>query len=189
MASKLSSMKWRLRSQKKTGKNTTVSLAADISLNSTNSVDISAAPSSQNCIAIQNHPPANETAVKGNSGLSAQDLHPPRDNILGLLPLHDPESVHHISQSEHKYPIDIIAVHGLKGDAYRTYTHKNGNFWLRDSLPKEFPGARIYTYGYPAGVFLSLERSGLDSYGRDLLNQINMERKTVEVCSIYNRDI
>ncbi|RSL74566.1 hypothetical protein CEP53_000140 [Fusarium sp. AF-6] len=48
------------------------------------------------------------------------------------------------------YKLDIIAVHGLGGDAYRTWQHENGFNWLR-CLPKELPGIRVYSYGYDSG--------------------------------------
>jgi hypothetical protein len=53
-----------------------------------------------------------------------------------------------------EYPVDIIAVHGLNGDAYSTWTHKpDGTLWLRDLLPSALPGCRVYTYSYPSKVF------------------------------------
>ncbi len=39
-------------------------------------------------------------------------------------------------------PVDrysIIAIHGLGGDAYRTWTHENEKLWLRDFLPLQIP--------------------------------------------------
>src|SRR5450432_1070465 len=51
--------------------------------------------------------------------------------------------------------IDIVAIHGLNGDVRRTWTHKNGTFWLQDLLPHAMPGARIFTYSYPSPVLFS----------------------------------
>lgn len=42
----------------------------------------------------------------------------------------------------------IVAVHGLGGDAFRTWTARNGTFWLRDLLPAEVPSARVLSFGY-----------------------------------------
>ncbi|ROV91872.1 hypothetical protein VMCG_09211 [Cytospora schulzeri] len=50
------------------------------------------------------------------------------------------------------YPVDIVAIHGLNGDAYTTWTHPNGTLWIRDLLPRFLPGCRVFTYGYPAQV-------------------------------------
>ncbi|KAI5806088.1 hypothetical protein EDC01DRAFT_638617 [Geopyxis carbonaria] len=50
--------------------------------------------------------------------------------------------------------VDIVAVHGLGGDVYGTWTAKAASptgedvFWLRDLLPAEVPKARILSYGY-----------------------------------------
>ncbi|MCJ1279947.1 Kinesin light chain 3 [Puttea exsequens] len=47
--------------------------------------------------------------------------------------------------------IDIVAVHGLGGDAITTWTHPKSNaFWLKDFLPQQIPDARIMTFGYNA---------------------------------------
>ncbi|CAD6571798.1 MAG: hypothetical protein ASARMPRED_004791 [Alectoria sarmentosa] len=51
--------------------------------------------------------------------------------------------------------IDIVAVHGLNGDAFTTWTSDKGNIcWLnhQDLLPKYMPNARILTWGYNANV-------------------------------------
>ncbi|KAK5050946.1 hypothetical protein LTR84_003505 [Exophiala bonariae] len=56
--------------------------------------------------------------------------------------------------------IDIVAVHGLNGDAYRTWTYTNpltdnGNIcWLSDQdfLPKYIGQARVLTWGYNANL-------------------------------------
>jgi len=51
-----------------------------------------------------------------------------------------------------------MAVHGLGGDAYQTWTASNGKLWLRDFLPFDLLAegtktARIMTFGYDANVF------------------------------------
>jgi hypothetical protein len=66
------------------------------------------------------------------------------------------------------------------GDAYTTWTHSNGHFWLRDSLPDEVPSARIFSYGYPANVFLSLEKGRIDDHATTLLEDLRDMRKSPE---------
>ncbi|KAL9114802.1 MAG: hypothetical protein Q9187_007413, partial [Circinaria calcarea] len=49
----------------------------------------------------------------------------------------------------------IVAVHGLNGDAFKTWTTKNTRkFWLGDAdlLPANLKRARILTYSYDAAV-------------------------------------
>ncbi|KPM39876.1 hypothetical protein AK830_g6697 [Neonectria ditissima] len=68
------------------------------------------------------------------------------------------------------YPVDIIAVHGLNGDAYSTWTHSlTGTLWLRDFLPNFLPGCRVYTYGYPSKLFCDVSRGRVQEFGRGLL--------------------
>lgn len=53
--------------------------------------------------------------------------------------------------------ISIIAVHGLQGDSYKTWTDsESGKLWLRDLLPlsQGFGNARIMTFGYDARPWL-----------------------------------
>ncbi|OIW34693.1 hypothetical protein CONLIGDRAFT_658495 [Coniochaeta ligniaria NRRL 30616] len=76
-----------------------------------------------------------------------------------------------VNEDEH-YAVDIIAVHGLNGDAYTTWTHGNGTLWLRDLLPKVLPGCRVYTYGYPSQVAFSTSFAEVQEYSRRLLSSI-----------------
>ncbi|KAI0424659.1 ribonuclease-like protein p/mrp subunit [Xylaria sp. FL1042] len=51
--------------------------------------------------------------------------------------------------------IDIVAVHGINGDAFNTFSTKSNNrFWLgdHDMLPRDVKNSRIMTYRYPASV-------------------------------------
>ena len=68
-----------------------------------------------------------------------------------------------------RYAVDFVSVHGITGDAYSTWTAANGVFWLQDFLPKQFPGAKVYSFGYPADVFYSKSAAGLDMHARGLL--------------------
>ncbi|KAF2177491.1 hypothetical protein K469DRAFT_732439 [Zopfia rhizophila CBS 207.26] len=50
--------------------------------------------------------------------------------------------------------IDIVAVHGLNGDALKTWTAKNGVCWLHhpDFLPKYIRNARVLAWGYNGSI-------------------------------------
>lgn len=66
-------------------------------------------------------------------------------------------------------PVKIVAVHGLNGDAFTTWTHSNGTLWLRDCLPASLPGCQVYSYGYPSQVFTQ-SYAGVRDYARHLLS-------------------
>ncbi|CAJ2500091.1 Uu.00g029440.m01.CDS01 [Anthostomella pinea] len=62
--------------------------------------------------------------------------------------------------------VDIVAVHGLNGDARKTFTDQNsGTFWLGDEemLPRDLRGrCRVLTYGYPSSVASILGKTSSD---------------------------
>lgn len=76
---------------------------------------------------------------------------------------------------------DIVAVHGLNGHPLRTWTHSNGKCWLKDFLPKSLPRSRIFTYGYPSEVPLSLSWADVDDFARGLLSDLNSIRSNSTV--------
>ncbi|KAF2848626.1 hypothetical protein T440DRAFT_500299 [Plenodomus tracheiphilus IPT5] len=83
--------------------------------------------------------------------------------------------------------VDIVAIHGLNGDAYTTWQHENGTLWLRDLLPVSLPGSRVFTYGYPSELFWSSSVATLRDYSRNLLVSITTvsqekQRPIVFVC-------
>ncbi|CEJ81167.1 hypothetical protein VHEMI01311 [[Torrubiella] hemipterigena] len=51
--------------------------------------------------------------------------------------------------------VDIVAVHGINGDAFKTFTTQDKKcFWLGDHgmLPSDITNSRVLTYSYPANV-------------------------------------
>lgn len=72
--------------------------------------------------------------------------------------------------------IDVVAVHGLQGDAFKTWQHDNGSIWLRDFLPADIPLARIMTFGYDSTVAFSKSVAKLEDKSLELLNSLSAER-------------
>ena len=77
------------------------------------------------------------SAKKTSSG---PDLNEPEG--LQVVSAHDEDEEHEEAS------VDIVAVHGLGGHQYDTWTHDNGIMWLRDLLPQDIPNARVMTWGY-----------------------------------------
>lgn len=77
----------------------------------------------------------------------------------------------------------VVAVHGIGGDSYSTFTDKLSNqLWLRDFLPRstEFQNARILTFGYEAQVFAAPGETAstgrIFTFGEALLSALNDAR-------------
>ncbi|KAK3335250.1 hypothetical protein B0T19DRAFT_452139 [Cercophora scortea] len=85
----------------------------------------------------------------------------PKDT-LGLHVLYEPKT------TDNGFVADIVAVHGLGGDSFSTWTdNKSGKMWLKDFLPESqyFHNSRIMTFGYDARAWL-LPASKNNSPGR-----------------------
>ncbi|KAI9782759.1 MAG: hypothetical protein M1816_001711 [Peltula sp. TS41687] len=68
---------------------------------------------------------------------------------LGLHTLYPPDG------SSIKPTLDIVAVHGLGGNAYSTWRHSSGNLWLQElSKSSKLRSTRILTFGYHATAFI-----------------------------------
>jgi hypothetical protein len=75
-----------------------------------------------------------------------------------------------------------VAVHGLGGDAVRTWTHpKSKAFWLKDFLPQQIPDARIMTFGYNADATFGQSTAEIVDHTRTLLNCLVEKREEPEV--------
>ncbi|OBT63835.1 hypothetical protein VE03_06602 [Pseudogymnoascus sp. 23342-1-I1] len=83
---------------------------------------------------------------KGELRLANDDTLTLSKEFFGFTPLYVPP--------KEKGPVaaDIIAVTGLGGHAYGSWSHSDERMWLRDYLPKDAPNARILTYGYQSAL-------------------------------------
>lgn len=103
---------------------------------------------------------SNPTPISANSGC--------RQNF-GLFEL---------SETGNETTVDVVAVHGLQGDAYKTWEHDDGSLWLRDFLPADIPFARIMTFGYDSTVAFSKSVAKIEDKALELLNQISAKRSS-----------
>lgn len=79
--------------------------------------------------------------------------------------------------------IDVVAVHGLQGDLYQTWTHENGTMWLESILAANIPFARVLTFGYDSTVAFSSSAAKLEDKSIELINRLSRKRSSVNNCS------
>src|SRR5437667_5968004 len=92
-----------------------------------------------------------------------------RSKIYGLFYLNKKQFEQVMESGDARCSVDIVAIHGINGHAYHTWTHQNGKMWLREFLPGQLPGARIFTFGYPSEVAFTLSTGKLEDFARSLL--------------------
>ena len=76
--------------------------------------------------------------------------------------------------------VDIVFVHGLGGDAIKTWTHQNSKkFWPGDLLPIEMPDARTMTFSYDAKTasYRSLSQSSFNLNANNLVDRLIKKRQ------------
>lgn len=115
---------------------------------------------------------------KGQNSTAKTIKLPTSPDPLGLVHLNKDIITTPDDDIAERYEVDIVAIHGLNGTAYGTWTcertderrqEKPSTFWLKDFLPQSIPGARIFTYGYPAQVLFSTSRATIYDYAQHLL--------------------
>lgn len=78
--------------------------------------------------------------------------------------------------------ISLVAIHGLAGDPFTTWTHVKGHpMWLRDLLPQVMPNIRIMTYGYNTSFLNYTAKQDVRSIAAKLLAELADLRSGEEV--------
>ena len=85
-----------------------------------------------------------------------------------------------LSKNAEKETAHVVAVHGLQGDAYKTWQHENGSLWLRDFLPKDIPFACVMTFGYDSTIAFSSSVAKLEDKALELLNRLSLKRSAAD---------
>ncbi|KAF4570207.1 hypothetical protein EYR36_010014 [Pleurotus pulmonarius] len=74
--------------------------------------------------------------------------------------------------------VDIVALHGLNGHAFRSWEYRDTGFmWLRDHLPDEVPTARIMIYGYNANIIDDVSTGRLRTFADTFLERLRYVRE------------
>ena len=77
--------------------------------------------------------------------------------------------------------IDIVFVHGLTGNAYNTWLHKDTNvYWPGELLKQDIPDARILSFGYDADIvkiWNTASKSKLSNYAENMVGGLVRKRE------------
>lgn len=76
---------------------------------------------------------------------------------------------------------DIVAVHGLGGDALKTWTDaKTKKLWLHDFLPADIEGTRVMSFRYNADAAFGNTTANISDCAIDLLGNLAARRQDVD---------
>lgn len=77
----------------------------------------------------------------------------------------------------------IVAVHGLGGDPWSTWTHRETEeCWIKDFLPSDIEEARILTYEYQTTVAVEELAQSILTISKQLLESLETWRSRDPVC-------
>ena len=96
-----------------------------------------------------------------------------------VTPIEEKIGLFELSNQDAEKTVDVVAIHGLQGHAYKTWEHDNGSLWLRDFLPADIVFARILTFGYDSTVAFSSSVAQLEDKALELLNRLSAKRSGV----------
>ena len=88
-------------------------------------------------------------------------------DFYGFTPLYTPEG---------QINVDIIAITGLAGHAFGSWSTPTQKMWLRDFLPRDIPRARILLYGYDSHIVNSQSRSILADFSSNFIAKFSAMR-------------
>jgi hypothetical protein len=137
-------------------------------------------PSGQAIISQSNIPKPSQPAQQPLATSSRSNLRNelfPHGLTYGLHVLYDPPNP----------LVDIIFIHGLRGDAYETWLEeKSGTYWPKALLCQDVPDARVMSYGYDASVTKlvgPVSQNRLADHAENLLGDLaNVRDKDESVC-------
>lgn len=90
-------------------------------------------------------------------------------DVYGVTVLHDPGQ---------QTRFDLVAIHGINGHPFKTWTHQNGDNWL-EYLFSDLADTRIMTFGYNAQVFTS-SKGCVSDFAEQLLQHLTSIRRSTD---------
>ena len=110
-------------------------------------------------------------------GQEAEEQEARREGLIDL----NPGFEEHAKSAKKPQAVDIIAVPELDGDPLKSWAHEGaGSVWLRDTLPEDLPGARVFSFGYPADLLSGTSRATLRDIAAALLAALEAKRMLTE---------
>ena len=97
---------------------------------------------------------------------------------------HSPFALHILipKEPDEEVIVDIVALHGLNGHYWKTWTATSASGkatnWLEDFLPEQIPNARIMSYGYNSTVQLSKSVADIGTFAEQLLHSLIAKRRS-----------
>ncbi|KAH6673367.1 hypothetical protein B0J14DRAFT_540799 [Halenospora varia] len=84
------------------------------------------------------------------------------------------------ASSTSRTDFDIVAVHGLFGQGFDSWTGGKEQIWLKDMLPRKLPDARImaFAYDHNSTTRKSFSASSISEIALDLLDSLGSKRTT-----------
>jgi hypothetical protein len=71
----------------------------------------------------------------------------------------------------------IVAVHGLGGDSFQTWTESDSKeLWLRTFLPEDIERIRVMTFGYNANLLRKKSKGEIYKFAESLLSALRSNR-------------
>jgi hypothetical protein len=84
----------------------------------------------------------------------------------------------------------IVACTGLAAGAFIGWQHASGHMWLRDSLPVDLPGSRIFIWGKRSQLHRSQSHMSVSHYRDSLLDDLDKIRQTpAERVGVRSKDL
>ena len=135
-------------------------------------------PEKKKRIARARTPEAPEPAGDAEERFGLFELWPntPPDEATRVSTVIESVSLTRSSKVHANVVTSIVAVHGLGGHPYKTWT-EGQKLWLRDFLPKTVPEARVFTFGYNSSIAFGGTASRIDDFARTLLERLLQKRR------------